>query len=167
MCQEWTLTAVDGDVLKWRRFSIVATLKGEHGPIATMCSIGQYLVTVSSDGYMCVWNWRTEELIRTINLGQKFSPSFILHPYTYLNKVLVGSTTGKLQLWNIRTGSLIMDFRGYTSGITFMEQTPSVDVVAIGLADGTIDVLNLKYDEVGLSPTLHPRPCSDSSSRPP
>ena len=81
--------------------------------------------------------------------------------------MLVGSTTGKLQIWNIRTGSLIMDFRGYTSGITFMEQTPSVDVVAIGLADGTIDVLNLKYDEVGLSPALHPRPCSDSSSRPP
>lgn len=167
MCEEWTLTAVDKDVLKWKRFSIAATLKGEHGPIATMCRIGEYLVTVSNDGYMCVWNWKTEELIRTLNLGAKFSPSFILHPYTYLNKVLVGSTSGKLQLWNIRTGSLIMDFRGYTSGITFMEQTPSVDVVAIGLADGTIDVINLKYDEVGAALALDSRPYSNSSSRPP
>ena len=60
-----------------------------------------------------------------------------------------------------------MDFRGYTSGITFMEQTPSVDVVAIGLADGTIDVINLKYDEVGAALALDSRPYSNSSSRPP
>ena len=48
-----------------------------------------------------------------------------------------------------------------------MEQTPSVDVVAIGLADGTIDVINLKYDEVGAALALDSRPYSNSSSRPP
>ena len=153
MEKEWTLTAVDKDVLKWKRFAKAATLKGEHGPIVTMCRIGDFVLPVSDDGYLCVWNWINEECIRTINLGSNFSPSFILHPNAYLNKVLIGSSSGKLQLWNIRTGSLIMDFKGYSCGITFIEQTPSVDVVAIGLEDGTIDILNLKYDEVSVCST--------------
>ena len=37
----------------------------------------------------------------------QFEPGFIathlLHPATYLNKVLVGGSDGSLQLWNIRT----------------------------------------------------------------
>ena len=80
--------------------------------------------------------------------GKRF-PSLLPHaPKHLLNKVLVGSTTGKLQLWNIRTGSLIMNFKGYSSGITFIQQAPSVDIVAVGLENGEIDVRNLRYDEV-------------------
>lgn len=41
-----------------------------------------------------------------------------------------------------------MKFKGYSSPITVMEQTPALDVVAIGLEDGTIDILNLKVDTV-------------------
>ena len=37
----------------------------------------------------------------------QFEPGFaavhLLHPATYLNKVLVGGADGSLQLWNIRT----------------------------------------------------------------
>ena len=147
--KEITFTAVGKDILKWSRFSVVGTLKGEFGPIVNLLVIGEYLVSTSEDGYLCVWNTVTMELIRTINLGNDFHPSFLMHPNTYLNKVLVGSTTGKLQLWNIRTGSLIMNFKGYSSGITFIQQAPSVDVVAVGLENGEIDVRNLRYDEVG------------------
>ncbi len=136
------------DILKWKRFSLVGTMKGEFGTIVTLLRIADYLISTSDDGYLCVWNWTTMELIRTINLGREFHPSFVMHPNTYMNKVLVGSATGKLQLWNIRTGSLIMDFKGYSNGISFMEQAPTVDIVAIGLENGEIDVLNLKYDKV-------------------
>ena len=148
MRKETTFTAVGKDILKWRRFSVVGTLRGEFGPIVTLLLIGEYLVSTSEDGYLCIWNATTMELIRTINLGNDFHPSFLMHPNTYLNKVLVGSTTGKLQLWNIRTGSLIMNFKGYSSGITFIQQAPSVDIVAVGLENGEIDVRNLRYDEV-------------------
>ena len=41
-----------------------------------------------------------------------------------------------------------MKFKGYSSPITVMEQTPALDVVAIGLEDGTIDILNLKVDVI-------------------
>lgn len=143
-----TFTAVGCDVLIWKRFTIISRLTGEHGVLQSILHVGQYLLTVSEDGYICVWNWHTAEIIRTINLGNSFHPSFICHPDTYLNKILVGSSTGKLQLWNIRTGSLIMNFKGYSSGILTIQQTPSIDVMAIGLEDGTIDIINLKYDEV-------------------
>ena len=146
--REYTFTAVGKDILKWKRFSLVGTMKGEFGTIVTLLRIADYLISTSDDGYLCVWNWTTMELIRTINLGRGFHPSFVMHPNTYMNKVLVGSATGKLQLWNIRTGSLIMNFKGYSSGISFMEQAPTVDIVAIGLENGEIDVLNLKYDKV-------------------
>lgn len=143
-----TFTAVGKDVFIWRRFTISGCLKGEHDMIVAILRIGDYLLTASHDGYLCVWNWFNQELIRTINLGSNFHPTCLSHPNTYLNKILVGSSSGKLQLWNIRTGSLIMNFKGYSSGITTIEQTPSVDVMAIGLADGTVDIMNLKYDEV-------------------
>ena len=41
-----------------------------------------------------------------------------------------------------------MKCKGYSSPITVMEQTPALAVVAIGLEDGTIDILNLKVDTV-------------------
>lgn len=33
-----------------------------------------------------------------------FVPTALAHPPTYLNKVVVGSEAGALQLWNVRTG---------------------------------------------------------------
>ena len=153
--REITFTAVGKDVFIWRRFSISGCLEGEHGAIVSILRVGDYLITASQDGFVCVWNWFNRELIRTINIGSNFIPTCLCHPNTYLNKILIGSSTGKLQLWNIRTGSLIMSFKGYSSGVTVIEQTPSVDVMAIGLENGTVDILNLKYDEVASSLLPH------------
>lgn len=145
---EYTFTVVGTDILKWKRFSVTGVFHADHGSIKCLLLLGDYLLSASQDGYLCVWNWDTEELIRTINIGPDFHPSFLMHPTTYLNKVVIGGDAGQLQLWNIRTGSLIMNFRGYSSPITFIEQSPSVDVVAVGLSDGTIDILNLQFDQV-------------------
>jgi U3 small nucleolar RNA-associated protein 21 len=43
------------------------------------------------------------ELQSTIQFNVGFSAVSVLHPATYLNKVLVASSQGSLQLWNIRT----------------------------------------------------------------
>ena len=145
---EYTFTAVGKVILKWKRFSIVGKLDSNHGAITCLLVMGSYLLSASADGFLCIWNWDSEELIRTINLGQSFEPSFLAHPPTYLNKVVIGSASGQLQLWNIRTGSLIMRFAGYTCGIRYMEPSPAVDVLAIGLQDGTVDLRNLRFDQV-------------------
>lgn len=39
----------------------------------------------------------------TIQFDNGFTAVMILHPATYLNKVLVASGEGDLQLWNVRT----------------------------------------------------------------
>ena len=72
----------------------------------------------------------------------------LAHPSTYLNKILFGSSQGKLQLWNLRSRSvdcwaltsitrsrqMIFEFKGWGSAVTSLCQSPAVDVMAIGLA---------------------------------
>ena len=44
-----------------------------------------------------------EELQTSLQFEPGFTAIMIFHPPTYLNKVLVASSQGSLQLWNIRT----------------------------------------------------------------
>jgi hypothetical protein len=45
----------------------------------------------------------SEVLHSQIQFEPGFAAVHLLHPATYLNKVLVGGSDGSLQLWNIRT----------------------------------------------------------------
>ncbi|XP_020963736.1 WD repeat-containing protein 36 [Arachis ipaensis] len=85
--------------------------------------------------------------IFNISLDQSFSPSCMMHPDTYLNKVLVGSEQGPMQLWNVSTKKKIFEFKGWDSPITCCVSSPALDVVAVGCADGSIHVHNIRYDE--------------------
>ena len=44
--------------------------------------------------------------------------SALCHPSTYIDKVLVGSSQGHLQLWNLKSAKLIYTFAGWSSGVT-------------------------------------------------
>jgi U3 small nucleolar RNA-associated protein 21 len=44
-----------------------------------------------------------EALHSQIQFEPGFTAVHLLHPATYLNKVIVGGNDGSLQLWNIRT----------------------------------------------------------------
>ena len=43
------------------------------------------------------------ELLSEIEFSSDFTAITLLHPSTYLNKVLVASREGTMQLWNVRT----------------------------------------------------------------
>jgi U3 small nucleolar RNA-associated protein 21 len=88
-----------------------------------------------------------KELYTQVEFGEDFTASAILHPSTYLNKVLVSSTQGTMQIWNMRTNQLIYTFKSFESPITCLTQSPVVDVVAIGLLNGTVLLHNIKMDE--------------------
>jgi U3 small nucleolar RNA-associated protein 21 len=45
--------------------------------------------------------------------GPSFRPTCLLHPDTYLNKVLLGGASGELQLWNIATRHKLHTFKGW------------------------------------------------------
>jgi U3 small nucleolar RNA-associated protein 21 len=99
--------------------------------------------------------YRFLALVSTIELATNFTATTLLHPSTYLNKILLGSTSGTLQLWNISTQSLIYSFPNEKlsdssqrdSPITCLVQSPAIDVVGIGFVSGEISVYDVRCDE--------------------
>lgn len=81
-----------------------------------------------------------------------FTPTVIMHPHTYLNKVVIGSHDGRLVLFNIRSGKLIHEFKCipsdtlFGSKITVLEQSPAVDTIAVGTENGKVHLINLRAD---------------------
>ena len=71
-----------------------------------------------------------------MDLGSGFGATCMAHPDTYLNKIVVGSSSGKLQLWNFSTGQMLCEFRLAQCSICCVVPSPALDVVAVGLADG-------------------------------
>eukprot|EP00899_Mesostigma_viride_P001417 jgi/Mesvir1/11276/Mv01072-RA.2 len=86
-------------------------------------------------------------MVATIELAEDFTPTCFCHPDTYINKVLVGSQEGPLQIWNIATRKLVYTFKGWGAPVTCLESSPALDTVAVGLADGRVVVHNLRFDE--------------------
>lgn len=53
-----------------------------------------------------------------------------------------------MRIINIKTGKLIHEFEKlFKSGITILEQSPAIDIVAVGLKNGQIILHNIKLDE--------------------
>ncbi|XP_039856483.1 WD repeat-containing protein 36-like isoform X1 [Simochromis diagramma] len=89
----------------------------------------------------------------------------MMHPSTYLNKVLLGSSQGALQLWNIKTSKLLFTFAGWSAGVTVLQQSPAVDVVGVGTATGRIIIHNIRLDETLMSFTQDWGPITSLSFR--
>lgn len=90
--------------------------------LASMVIFGSLLLALTEDGgRMLVWDVSCDgedshskpfltpdfalepSFSCTIQFDIGFTAAMVLHPATYLNKVLVASSEGDLQLWNIRT----------------------------------------------------------------
>jgi len=113
----------------------------------------------------------------TIQFDPGFTATLAFHPATYLNKVLVASSQGEIQLWNIRTQSVahspyhillyfpISSFprtcihkfpsssllsspsQTHSVAITALTQSPAIDVVGLGFTSGEISVYDVRADE--------------------
>jgi U3 small nucleolar RNA-associated protein 21 len=96
-------------------------------------TIGNTLVTVCEQGTIVAWSLPDGAVVRRLHSG--FAPSAICHPATYLNKVLLGSPDGRLQLWNLRSGERVHECAQfgkkamYSSAVLALEQSPALDVV--------------------------------------
>ncbi|PWN53109.1 WD40 repeat-like protein [Violaceomyces palustris] len=150
--------------------------------LSSLQVFGDSIVSLSSEGDSIFhWSASTHQLLRRIDFQKGFRATSILHPSTYLNKILVASSDGQLQIWNLRTASLVHSFassklvkaaRGGLGGgseeqdregrrrpppttasdpretlITSLTQSPAVDVVAIGYADGKVLLYDIRLDE--------------------
>ncbi|KAJ7741593.1 Utp21 specific WD40 associated putative domain-containing protein [Mycena maculata] len=164
---------MDGDAV-WAAAGphVIKYLRGKEilrgtNPLGTTLSyitiFGTQLLALAEDGRrMLLWETSTGELDSTIEFDMGFTATLILHPATYLNKILVSSSQGSMQLWNIRSQTCIHKFSSSrlvsapnapetndTSpcAITALTQSPAIDVVGIGFTSGEISVYDVRADE--------------------
>lgn len=117
--------------------------------------------------HLKVWDIKAETVFLELTFDPKvFNISAVMHPSTYVNKILLGSDKGQMQLWNLSKVKMVYTFKGrklcslalrveidfkgisgWNSGISCLEQAPAIDVVAVGLVTGKIILHNLKFDE--------------------
>ncbi|XP_049871276.1 WD repeat-containing protein 36 [Pectinophora gossypiella] len=143
-------TASESNVYAWRRgCELKHVYKGHSAPIHLIFPFGIHLISIDEDNVLKVFDIKEESQFLELEFDeQHFKVSTLCHPPTYLNKVLLGSQQGQLQLWNLRTSKLVFTFKGWGSAVTITEPAPAVDVVAIALANGKIILHNLRYDQM-------------------
>jgi len=72
--------------------------------LSSVLVFGAQIIALTDDGHhLLVWDAQSEELLSTIIFDANFSATHVIHPATLLNKVLVSSAQGSIQLWNVRT----------------------------------------------------------------
>lgn len=142
-------TSCDNVIYAWRRGTeLKHTYRSHKKPVHLMLPFGAHLVSVDEASAVKVWDIKEEDLFLELTFSnESFRISAIMHPDTYLNKILLGSEQGEMQLWNIKTSKLIYTFKGWNSAVTCLTQAPAIDVAGIGLANGKIILHNLKFDE--------------------
>ncbi|XP_076646998.1 WD repeat-containing protein 36 [Halictus rubicundus] len=142
-------TACENVIYAWRRGTeLKHTYKGHESEVHSLLPFGPHLISVDEDSNVKVWDIKSEELVVQLNFSNDvFKITTLVHPNTYMNKVLFGSEQGQLQLWNLNVAKSIYIFNGWNTPVTALEQAPAVDVVAVGLSTGRIILHNLKYDE--------------------
>lgn len=148
--RDYTFAAYGNTIGVFKRAHQVATWSAHNAKVNLLHQFGDHILSVDVDGNMYIWAFKGIDQhlgpIDHIVLGEGFTPTCIMHPDTYLNKVIIGTTEGALQLWNVSSKKKLYDFTHWTSPICCCVSSPALDVVAVGCADGKIHVHNIKYD---------------------
>lgn len=142
-------TASENNIYAWRRgCELKHTYTGHTAPVHSIFPFGIHLVSIDEDNILKIFDIKEEsEFLELAFDDKQFKITTLCHPPTYLNKILLGSQQGQMQLWNLRTSKLVYTFPGWDAAITVIEPAPAVDVVAVALANGKIILHNLKYDK--------------------
>ncbi|XP_063634058.1 WD repeat-containing protein 36 [Cydia splendana] len=141
-------SASNNNVYAWRRgCELKHVYKGHNAPIHLMLPFGIHLITIDKQNHLKVFDIKEESIYLELKFQDGFTVSTICHPPTYLNKILLGSKQGPLQLWNLHTSKLVYTFKGWKARVLVLEPAPAVDVVAIGLTNRKIILHNLRLDQ--------------------
>ena len=145
-----------------------STIRSHPGRLISLLVIGPIFLSLCDQGLLRIWNSNTLEHITDISIPGDFSQGGVLmHPHTYINKIVIGDSKGNLTLWNIKSAKKIHSFRCIqevcqfnkvkesrdpnqvtSPAITRIEQSPVLDTIAVGFNNGMITLMNLKYDKI-------------------
>ncbi|XP_054747094.1 WD repeat-containing protein 36 [Anastrepha obliqua] len=123
--------------------------RGHTRNVHLLLPFAAHLIAVDEANVLRVWDIAKEEVYLELQFNvDEFLITAITHPPAYLNKIVLGSQQGMLKIWNIKENRLLYTFAGFGSKVTCIQPSPALDVVAVGHQDGSIILLNLKFDEV-------------------
>ncbi|CAM6100981.1 unnamed protein product [Calypogeia fissa] len=151
--RDYTYVATGQSIAVFNRAHQASTWSAHNGKVVLLLAFGKHVLSVGTDGRLLIWPaveadpTTAAHPVGSIQLRESFSPTCIMHPDTYLNKVLIGSEEGSLQLWNVSTQKMIYEFKGWGSAVRSCVSSPALDVVGVGCGDGKIHLHNLRYDE--------------------
>ncbi|KAI5557727.1 hypothetical protein BDE02_18G122900 [Populus trichocarpa] len=149
--RDFTFVAFGTHIAVFKRAHQVARWSGHSGKVNSLMVFGDHVISVDVEGHLFIWGFKgvAGDIVPVghIMLGEKCTPTCVMHSDTYLNKVLIGSQEGGLQLWNVSTKKMLHEFKGWGSSVSSCVSSPALDVVAVGCADGKIHVHNIRYDE--------------------
>ncbi|ORY08146.1 Utp21-domain-containing protein [Basidiobolus meristosporus CBS 931.73] len=121
---DYTYAACDNEIIAYKRSKETIRFSSEErSAIFSLSVFGEYLIALTEDNFAQLWRHDNGELYTEIEFDPAiFKISAMVHPSTYLNK-------------------------SFGSPITSLTQTPVIDVIAVGLLDGTIVLHNIKKDQ--------------------
>jgi len=121
--------------------------------ISHLLVFGDYLVAASSDGDVNVFKKPSGGVIASEHYTtlRSINPQFdghivgMVHPPTYLNKIVV-ATSSRLYIFNIRTAKTVFKTADDTFGenLSSIETAPALDIVAVGSTTGSVFLYNLR-----------------------
>eukprot|EP00768_Dysnectes_brevis_P001890 gnl/Dysnectes_brevis/1546_a1754_1396.p1 GENE.gnl/Dysnectes_brevis/1546_a1754_1396~~gnl/Dysnectes_brevis/1546_a1754_1396.p1 ORF type:complete len:929 (-),score=302.98 gnl/Dysnectes_brevis/1546_a1754_1396:22-2808(-) len=130
--------------------------------------VDQTVFVASADGHMQIWNTVEGDQGRfKLNLKEGSSVTSLLHPHTFINKLLVGTTTG-IEMHNVATQKRVTDFPGFHSDIVSalgkdhdmsgsntvdmrvnsIARSPTPTVYGVGFHNGMAVTIHLKSDQL-------------------
>ena len=124
------------------------TATGESPKIISTIVTKSFIFCLCDEAHLTIFNTQTSESTKQLKLKSNYSG--MMHPLTYLNKLVFWSQN-QLVLHNVMEDEIIFEFKPFSSAIETVVQTPVLNVVAVGCRDGSISLMNLLYDEVLLT----------------
>ncbi|XP_026686397.1 WD repeat-containing protein 36 [Diaphorina citri] len=142
-------TSANNIIYAWRRgIDIVGTYKGHTSPVHLILPFGPHLISVDEESNVKVWDIKAEETYLELSFdNDTFKITAICHPSTYKNKILLGSSQGGMELWNLKSSKKIYSFEGWNSCVNVLEPSPVVDIIGVGLSNKKIILHNILTDE--------------------
>ncbi|XP_055327794.1 WD repeat-containing protein 36-like [Paramacrobiotus metropolitanus] len=113
--------------------------------VRLLMPFGELIVAVARNS-LIVLERDSGNVYLELPFASTFKISCLCHPATYINKIVLGSEQGSLQLWNVHSATNLFQFAGWGQPVTCIEQSPALDVLACGLANGQIVLHNIKTD---------------------
>lgn len=151
-----TFASVSSDIVVFSALNPLTVWKSHSSEITVMTVVADLLVTTDREGTLITWQLPTSpkdspakhgEILSKTCLPPDFVTTSVVHPTTYVNKVLLGAEDGRCLLLNLRTSRVVHIFGPFPSPITVLEPSPVVDVVAVGTKSGSVYLHNFRADK--------------------